>query len=55
MDKHWSNGEGLSRVAGAFFVVLGLIVIAFPDVLPTISGVDLHAPMKMDDMGDMPM
>ncbi len=55
VDKHWSHGEGLSRVAGAFFVVLGLIVIALPDVLPTISGVDLHAPMKMDDMGDMPM
>jgi predicted metal-binding membrane protein len=52
VDKHWARGEGLSQVVGAGLVALGLVVVAFPDVLPYLSGVDLDAPMKM---GDMPM
>ena len=55
VDKHWAHGEGLTRLVGAFFVAVGLVVLAFPDVLATLSGVELHAPMKMGDMGDMPM
>ncbi len=52
VDKHWTRGEGLSQVVGAGLVALGLVVVAFPDVLPYLSGVDLNAFMKR---GDMPM
>lgn len=39
LDKHWSRAVGLTRLVGAFFIVLGLAVIAFPDALAFISGV----------------
>lgn len=55
LDKHWAHGEGLTRVAGTVFVVLGLAVIAFPDLLAYISGTNVDRPMEPGHMGDMPM
>ena len=40
VDKHWAHGEGLTRFVGAFFIVLGLVVLAFPDTLAFLSGVE---------------
>ncbi len=50
VDKHWSRGEGLTRVVGAGLIVVGLAVIAFPDLLPYLSGADPSPPPKMDNM-----
>ena len=53
IDKHWRHGERFSQGVGALFVALGLVVVAFPDVLPYLSGIDPDAPMPMGDMGSM--
>ena len=53
VDRHWAHGEGLTQAAGAFLIVLGLAVIAFPDLLSYVSGVDADAPRQMDNMGGM--
>ena len=50
VDKHWARAEGLTRAAGAFLVVLGLVVIAFPDTLAFVSGVEPDS-----GAGGMPM
>jgi predicted metal-binding membrane protein len=50
IDKHWAHGERFSYAVGVFFVALGLVVIAFPDVLPYISGVEVNGG-QMGNMG----
>ncbi|HWC11519.1 MAG TPA: hypothetical protein VG455_09875 [Acidimicrobiales bacterium] len=53
IDKHWRHGERFSQGVGVLFVALGLVVVAFPDVLPYLSGIDPDAPLQMGDMGSM--
>ena len=48
IDKHWSRGEGLTRVVGIALVLLELAVILFPDLLTYISGVATNGPVPMD-------
>jgi len=48
IDKHWSRGEGLTRVVGIALVLLGLAVILFPVLLTYISGVATNGPVPMD-------
>ncbi len=50
IDKHWAHGEGFSHAVGVFFIGLGLVVVAFPDVLPYISGVEVNGG-QMGNMG----
>ncbi len=50
VDKHWSHGEGLTRVVGTGLIVLGIAVIVFPDLLPYLSGVDTSSPVEMGNM-----
>ncbi|MDQ4133334.1 MAG: DUF2182 domain-containing protein [Actinomycetota bacterium] len=53
LDKHWRRGEGLTRAVGAFFILLGVAVIVFPELLATISGVNTEGPLEMK--GEMEM
>jgi hypothetical protein len=44
-EKTWRYGDSLTRVMGTALIALGLLLIAFPDLLPTVSGADPMAPM----------
>lgn len=37
-EKNWRHGVGLTKLVGLALLVLGIAVLAFPDILPTISG-----------------
>lgn len=50
-EKTWRYGEALTRMMGAALLVLGLAVIAFPDLLPALS--ETGDTMPMDDMDHM--
>ncbi len=51
VEKHWRGATTVGRVAGVALIVLGVAVIASPDLLDTISGPSASASdMDMDDM-----
>lgn len=51
-EKSWRHGVGLTRLMGVSLVVLGLVIVAFPDVLPAVSGAGDVSPMhEMHHMG----
>ena len=44
-EKTSGYGDPLTKVMGTALIALGLLLIAFPDLLPTVSGADRMAPM----------
>jgi predicted metal-binding membrane protein len=44
-EKTSRYGGSLTKVMGTVLVVLGLLLVAFPDLLPTVSGADSLSPM----------
>ena len=55
VEKHWRRALVVGRVFGVALVVLGLAVMAWPDLLHTVSGASKEAPATMDMPMDMPM